>query len=256
MLLTVDVGNTQTVIGVWDGEELAQHWRVATDARRTADELALLFGGLMAFESLSFSRNVHGLVIASVVPVMTERLREMTQEYFHFAPVVVEPGTRTGIAIVRYDNPPEVGADRLVNALAAHAEYGGPGIVVDFGTATSFDVYTRKGEFIGGVIAPGVETSMQALSAKGAQLRTIELRPPRAAIGRNTTEAMLSGAVYGFAGQVDRICEEITAELGGEAVVIATGGLAGPIVAQCRRIQHHDPWLTLKGLRIVWDRNT
>ncbi|MGH8934354.1 MAG: type III pantothenate kinase [Egibacteraceae bacterium] len=255
MLLAVDVGNTTTVIGVWNGDELAQHWRVATDARRTADELALMFGGFMSFENLSFSRNVHGVVISSVVPVVTERLREMTKRYFHFPPVVVEPGTRTGIAIVRYDNPPEVGADRLVNALAAHAEYGGPGIVVDFGTSTNFDVYTRKGEFIGGSLAPGVETSMRAMAASGAQLRPIELRPPRAAIGRNTSEAMLSGAVYGFAGQVDRICEEITAELGGEAVVVATGGLASSIVQQCRCIDHHDPWLTLKGLRLVWDRN-
>ncbi|MGH8904690.1 MAG: type III pantothenate kinase [Egibacteraceae bacterium] len=256
MLLAVDVGNTQTVIGVFNGDKLSRQWRVATDARRTADELALLFGGLMAFENLSFSRNVHGLVISSVVPVVTEQLREMTTRYFHFAPVVVEPGTRTGISIIRYDNPPEVGADRLVNALAAHATYGGPGIVVDFGTATSFDVYTRKGEFIGGVIAPGVETSMQALAAKGAQLKTVELRAPRSAIGRNTTEAMLSGAVYGFAGLVDRIVEELAAELGGQPVVVATGGLARAIVAACRGIHHHDPWLTLKGLRIVWDRNT
>lgn len=256
MLLAVDVGNTQTVIGVFDGDKLAQQWRVATDARRTADELALLFSGFMAFESLSFSHNVHGVVISSVVPVVTEQLREMTNRYFHFPPVVVEPGTRTGIPIIRYENPPEVGADRLVNALAAHAEYGGPGIVVDFGTATSFDVYTRKGEFIGGVIAPGVETSMQALTARGAQLRAVELRPPRSAIGRNTIEAMLSGAVYGFAGQVDRIIEELAAELDDQPVVIATGGLASAIIAECRRIHHHDPWLTLKGLRIVWDRNT
>jgi type III pantothenate kinase len=256
VLLAVDVGNTQTVIGVFDGDKLARQWRIATDARRTADELALLFGGFMAFDNLSFSRNVHGVVVSSVVPVVTEQLREMTNRYFHFAPVVVEPGTRTGIPIVRYDNPPEVGADRLVNALAAYTEYGGPGIVVDFGTATSFDVYTRKGEFIGGVIAPGVETSMQALAAKGAQLRTVELRPPRSTIGRNTTEAMLSGAVYGFAGLVDRIVEELTTELSGQPVIVATGGLAKPIIAECRRITHHDPWLTLKGLRIVWDRNT
>jgi type III pantothenate kinase len=255
MLLAVDVGNTTTVIGVWNGNDLVQHWRVATEPKRTADELALLFGGLMEFENLSFSRNVHGVVISSVVPVVTERLREMTQRYFHYPPIVVEPGTRTGIAIVRYDNPPEVGADRLMNALAAHAEYGGPGIVVDFGSSTNFDVYTRKGEFIGGVLAPGVETSMQAMAARGAQLRPVELRPPRSAIGRNTTEATLSGAVYGFAGQVDRICEEITAELGEETVVVATGGLATAVVAKCRHIDHHDPWLTLKGLRIVWDRN-
>ncbi|CAN5491751.1 type III pantothenate kinase [soil metagenome] len=255
MLLAVEVGNSQTVIGVFNGDELAQHWRVNTDSRRTADELALLFQGFMAFENLSFSRNVHGVVISSVVPVMTERLREMTTRYFHFPPIVVEPGTRTGMAI-RMDNPREVGADRLVNALAGYCGYGGPGIVVDFGTATSFDVYSGKGEFIGGAIAPGVVSSMEALSARGAQLPTVELRPPRSPIGRSTVEAMQSGAVYGFAGQVDRIVEELTGELGGHAVVIATGGLADAIVEQCRRIDHHDPWLTLKGLRIVWDRNT
>ena len=259
MLLAVDVGNTQTVIGVFDGEKLNQHWRISTDTRRTADELALLFQGLMAFENLSFSRNVHGLVISSVVPFITEMLREMTTRYFHFSPIVVEPGTKTGIAI-KMDNPREVGADRLVNALAAFHEYGGPGIVVDFGTATSFDVYNAKGEFIGGAIAPGVQTSMAALTARGAQLRNIEVVKPRHAIGRSTVEAMQSGAVYGFAGQVDRIIEEIADELsdesGADPVVVATGGLAPAVVEACHQIDHHDPWLTLKGLRIVWERNT
>jgi type III pantothenate kinase len=255
MLLAVDVGNTQTVIGVFNGDELAQHWRLSTDAQTTADALALQFQGLMAFENLSFSRNVHGVVICSVVPLITELLREMTQRYFHFQPVIVEPGTRTGIAI-RMDNPREVGADRVVNALAAYEAYGGPGIVVDFGTATSFDVYNAKGEFIGGAIAPGIQTSMRALSARGAQLPTVELREaPRSPLGRNTLEAMRSGAVYGFAGQVDRIVEEITAELEAPPVVVATGGLASAVVKACRRIDHHDPWLTLKGLRLVWERN-
>ena len=255
MLLAVDVGNTQTVIGVFNGDDLAQQWRVATESSRTADELALLFSGFMSFEDLSFSRNVHGVVICSVVPVVTERLREMTTRYFHFPPVVVEPGTRTGIPI-KMDNPVEVGADRLVNALAAHAIYGGPGIVVDFGTATSFDVYSGKGEFIGGAIAPGVQSSMDALRARGAQLRTVELRTPRHAIGRNTVEAMQSGAVYGFAGQVDRIVDQLSQELDADPVVVATGGLATSIVEQCRSIDHHDTWLTLKGLRLVWERNT
>ena len=259
MLLAVDVGNSQTVIGVFEGEKLAQHWRISTDARRTADEFALLFQGLMAFENLSFSRNVHGVVISSVVPFVTEMLREMTTRYFHFPPVVVEPGTRTGIAI-KMDNPREVGADRLVNALAAFAEYGGPGVVVDFGTATSFDVFNGKGEFIGGAIAPGVQTSMAALTARGAQLRNVELVKPRFAIGRSTVEAMQSGAVYGFAGQVDRIILEIADELadetGADPVVVATGGLARAGVEACTQIDHHDPWLTLKGLRLVWDRNT
>jgi type III pantothenate kinase len=259
MLLAVDVGNSQTVIGVFEGEKLAQQWRISTDARRTADEFALLFQGLMAFENLSFSRNVHGVVISSVVPFVTEMLREMTTRYFHFPPVVVEPGTRTGIAI-KMDNPREVGADRLVNALAAFAEYGGPGVVVDFGTATSFDVFNGKGEFIGGAIAPGVQTSMAALTARGAQLRNVELVKPRFAIGRSTVEAMQSGAVYGFAGQVDRIILEIADELadetGADPVVVATGGLASAVVEACTQIDHHDPWLTLKGLRLVWDRNT
>lgn len=253
MLLAVDVGNSHTVIGVFDGEDLIQHWRIATDARRTADELALLFQGLMAFEDLSFSRNVHGVVISSVVPLMTQRLEEMTERYFPFPPVWIRPGTRIGMAI-RMDNPREVGADRLVNAIAAHALYGGPGVVVDFGTSTNFDVYSARGEFLGGAIAPGVTTSMDALSARGAQLPKIELRPPRSPIGRHTIEAMQSGAVYGFAGQVDRIVVEICRELEGDPVVVATGGLATAIVDACHEIDHHEPWLTLIGLRLIWDR--
>lgn len=255
MLLAVDVGNSQTVIGVFDGEELMRHWRTSTTPTYTEDELALQFGGLMQFANLSFSKNVHGVVISSVVPKVTETLREMTRRYFHFRPVIVEPGTRTGIA-VRTDNPREVGSERLVNALAAYSEYGGPGIVVDFGTATNFDVYNAEGAFIGGAIAPGVQTSVEALTARGAQLGAVELVMPRHAIGRNTAENMQSGAVYGFAGQVERIVEEVTAELAATPVVIATGGLSGVVVNVCRCIDHHDPWLTLKGLRLVWERNT
>ena len=255
MLLAVDVGNSQTVIGVFEGRELVRHWRISTDADRTPDELALLFGGLMSYADLSFSRNVHGVVASSVVPVVTEMLRVMTHKYFQFAPVVVGPGVRTGMAVA-VDNPREVGADRIVNALAAYEEYGGPGVVVDFGTATSFDVYSSSGQFLGGAIAPGVATSVHALSARGAQLPRIELTAPSSPIGRNTVEAMRSGAVYGFAGAVDRIVEEITAELDGPPVVLATGGLAPDIVAACHSITDHDPWLTLKGLRLVWERNT
>lgn len=254
MLLAVDVGNSYTVIGVFDGMELTEHWRIATDARRTADELALLFQGFMAFRNLSFSRNVHGVVMSSVVPVVTERLREMTQRYFHFDPVVVAPGTKTGFPI-RIDNPREVGADRLVNAIAAFDRYGGPGIVVDFGTGTNFDVYSAQGEFLGGAIAPGVQIAMDALTARGAQLPRFELKPPRSPIGRGTVEALQSGAVYGFAGLVDRIVEEIAGELPVPPVVVATGGLASAIVDACRHIDHHEPWLTLQGLRLIWDRN-
>ena len=259
MLLAVDVGNSNTVIGVYEGHELVEHWRISTESSRTADELALLFQGFMAFQNLSFSKNVHGVVLSSVVPLVTERMVEMTRKYFHFPPVVVRPGTRTGFAI-NMDNPREVGADRLVNAIAAHDRYGGPGVVVDFGTSTNFDVYTAKAEFIGGAIAPGVMMSMEALSARGAQLPKFELRSPRSAIGRNTIEAMQSGAVYGFAGQVDRIIERITDSLidagHGAPVVVATGGLASSIVEECHHIQHYEPWLTLDGLRLIWDRNT
>lgn len=259
MLLAVDVGNSNTVIGVYEGRELVEHWRISTEASRTADELALLFQGFMAFQNLSFSRNVHGVVLSSVVPIVTERLVEMTQKYFHFPPIVVRPGTKTGFAI-NMDNPREVGADRLVNAIAAHDRYGGPGVVVDFGTSTNFDVYTARGEFIGGAIAPGVMMSMEALTARGAQLPKFELRAPRSAIGRNTIEAMQSGAVYGFAGQVDRIVERIIESLHdqgiGDPVVVATGGLASAIVDQCHTIEHHEPWLTLDGLRLIWERNT
>jgi type III pantothenate kinase len=259
MLLAVDVGNSNTVIGVYEGAELVEHWRISTEASRTADELALLFQGFMAFQNLSFSRNVHGVVVSSVVPLVTERLVEMTQKYFHFHPTVVRPGTKTGFAI-NMDNPREVGADRLVNAIAAHARFGGPGVVVDFGTSTNFDVYTDEAEFIGGAIAPGVMMSMEALTARGAQLPKFELRTPRNAIGRNTIEAMQSGAVFGFSGQVDRIVEQITSSLVeqgiGTPVVVATGGLASAIVDQCRTIEHHEPWLTLDGLRLIWERNT
>jgi type III pantothenate kinase len=255
MLLAVDVGNSQTVIGVFEGADLRDHWRISTESQRTPDELALVFGGLMAFSDLSFSKNVHGVIVSSVVPVVTEMLRVMSHKYFHFEPVVVGPGIKTGMPMA-VDNPREVGADRIVNALAAYAERGGPGIVVDFGTATSFDVYSAKGEFLGGAIAPGVATSLSALSTKGAQLPRIELVEPTRAVGRSTIEAMRSGAVYGFAGQVDRIVEELSAELDGPAAVIATGGLAPAVVKACRRIHEHDPWLTLKGLRLIWERNT
>jgi len=255
VLLAVDVGNSQTVIGLFDGDLLHRHWRLSTDPRRTSDELALLVGGLLAFERISFASTVDGLVVCSVVPVVTERLREMAATYVRAETVVVEPGTRTGIPI-RMDNPREVGADRLVNGLAAFELVGGPAIVVDFGTATSFDVVSAKGEFIGGAIAPGVQTSMSALSDRGAQLPTVELLEARRAIGRNTIEAMQSGAVYGFAGQVDRIVEMLGAELPSQPTVVATGGLAGAIVRNCRTIDRHEPWLTLLGLRHVWERNT
>jgi type III pantothenate kinase len=255
MLLAMDVGNSQTVVGVFEGETLINHWRVSTEARRTSDELALQLQGLLALAGLSLVESISGVVISSVVPSLAEAFRDMTDRYLKFPPVIVGPGIRTGMAI-RTDNPREVGADRLVNALAAYHEYGGPGIVVDFGTGTNFDVYDSTGAFIGGAIAPGVQTSMAALSARGAQLGTVEVATPRHAIGRSTVEAMQSGAIYGFAGQVDRLIEALAEELPQTPVVVATGGLAHPITSVCRRIDRHDQWLTLKGLRLVWERNS
>lgn len=259
MLLAIDVGNSQTVVGLFDGERLAEHWRVSTSAWRTADEHALQLDGMLGFAGLRLFEDVGGIAVCSVVPQVTERLREMAARRFDFPPVVVGPGTRTGVA-VRMDDPREVGADRLVNTLAAYELHGGPGIVVDFGTATSFDVYTASGAFVGGAIAPGVRTSMNALSREGAQLRTVELTRPRRAIGRNTVEAMQSGAVYGFAGLVDRIVEELASSLSGSPgghspIVVATGGLAGVVEEVCRSIDVHEPWLTLVGLRMIWERN-
>jgi type III pantothenate kinase len=254
MLLAVDVGNSQTVVGVFEGQTLVHHWRLSTEVRRTCDEVALQLQGLLDLVGMALSTSIAGVVISSVVPPLTESFREMTARYLHFQPIVVGPGIRTGMAI-RMDNPREVGADRLVNALAAFHEYGGPGIVVDFGTGTNFDVYDSSGAFIGGAIAPGVQTSMAALSARGAQLGTVELATPRHAIGRSTVEAMQSGAIYGFAGQVDRLIEALADELPVTPVVVATGGLAKPITRVCRRIDRHDQWLTLKGLRLVWERN-
>ena len=255
MLLAVDVGNSNTVVGVFRGEELVEHWRLSTDRYRTSDELALLYDGLLGFAELSFTHNVHGVVIASVVPTVSETYREMCARYFPFKPILVEPGIRTGLPL-RYDNPKEIGADRIVNAVAAAELYGAPAVVVDFGTSTNFDVVDADGAFAGGAIAPGVSTSTEALVAKAARLPKVETIAPESAIGRTTTGAMQSGIVFGFAGQVDGIVSKIIEELGPGVTTVATGGLAPAILKACRTIDHHDPWLTLKGLRILWERNT
>jgi type III pantothenate kinase len=254
VLLAVDVGNTHTVIGVFKGEELVDHWRIGTDARRTADELALLFQGFLLLQGMDFEKHITGVTICSVVPSVTHELRAMTRRYFHYNPVIVEPGVRTGVPILT-DNPKEVGADRIVNALAAMHLHGGPCVVVDFGTATTFDAISAKGEYLGGAIAPGVEISVDALGLAGAQLRKVEIARPRSVIGRNTVEALQSGILYGFAGQVDGIVERIVKELGGSAKVIATGSLAPMLLQESRLIEMHEPWLTLIGLRLVYDKN-
>jgi type III pantothenate kinase len=250
----VNVGNTNTVLGVFRGAELKWQWRMSTDPERTADELAVVFGGFLEQQELSFTRQITGVVISSVVPTSTRALREMTERYFGFPPVVVEPGTRTGISILT-DNPREVGADRIVNAVAAHHRYGGPCIVVDFGTATTFDVVSAKGEFLGGAIAPGVQVSNVALSTATARLPQVELLSPKSVVGRNTVDAIQSGLLYGTAAEVDGMIERFRAELGVRAKVVATGGLAPVIVPHCRSIDEHDEWLTLEGLRLVFEKN-
>jgi type III pantothenate kinase len=254
VLLAVNVGNTNTVLGVFHGARLEHQWRTSTEPERTADELAVLFGGLLEQAGLSFSNQITGVVISSVVPTSTTALRDMVHRYFNFPPVVVEPGTKTGIPILT-DNPRELGADRVVNALAAFSRYGGPCIVIDFGTATTYDVVSERGEFVGGAIAPGVQTKNASLSRETARLPQVELHSPRAGIGRNTVEAIQSALVYGSAAEADGMIERMRKELGGHATVIATGGLASLIVPHCQFVDEHDPWLTLEGLRLVFERN-
>ncbi|MGH2685327.1 MAG: type III pantothenate kinase [Actinomycetota bacterium] len=253
MLLAIDVGNTETVVGVFRDHELAARWRIHTSPERTADELALVFGGFLGQEGLSFDVNVTGVILSSVVPNATQQLREMVNRYFPFDAVVVEPGIKTGVPVLT-DNPREVGADRIVNALAAFEKYGGPAIVVDFGTATTFDVVSEKGELLGAVIAPGLQVAMRALYEQAARLPLVELVAPKSAVGKNTVESVQSGLVFGYASMVDGMVGRISEELG-EATVIATGGLAPMVIEECRTVDHHDPWLTLEGLRLVFDRN-
>lgn len=253
MLLTIDSGNTQTVIGLFNGTELADHWRIATVAERTADELALMIQQFLGFHGFSFDEQIDGVAISSGVPRVTVELRAMTERYFGFPALVVEPGVRTGMPIL-YDNPKEVGADRIANAVAAYEQYGGPSIVVDFGTANTIEAISEKGEYLGGAIFPGIEISMDALFGRAAALRRVELVAPKNVIGKSTVESIQSGAVFGYSGQVDTLVEMFEAELG-ECTVISTGGLAEPIIKHSRTIQHHEPWLTLQGLRIIFERN-
>jgi type III pantothenate kinase len=256
MLFAIDVGNTHTVLGLFEGASLVEHWRVATDDRRTADELAVLVAGLLSGHL--GPAGVSGVSVCSTVPAVLHELREMLQRYYGDVPgLVVEPGIRTGVPVL-FDNPREVGADRIVNSLAVHELYGGACIVVDFGTATTFDVVSQRGEYVGGAIAPGIEISLEALARRGAQLRRVELARPRSVIAKSTVEALQSGAVYGFAGQVDGLVERMVAELGLEldaVTVVATGGLAPLVIDECRTVDHHEPWLTLHGLRLLYERN-
>ncbi|TDC52449.1 type III pantothenate kinase [Jiangella ureilytica] len=256
MLLAIDVGNTETVIGLLDGLEVRHHWRVATVATRTTDEIMALLRGLFA----GTDETIDGVAICSTVPVVQREMRWLTQRYYADVPaLLVEPGVKTGVPILT-DNPREVGTDRIVNALAAMHRYGTgrPCIIVDFGTATTFDVVSARGEYIGGAIAPGIDVSLEALRNAAAQLRRVELVRPRSVIARNTVEALQSGALYGFSAQVDGVVTRMATELGvglDGVTVLATGGLAPLVLDESSTIQHHEPWLTLMGLRLVFDRN-
>lgn len=253
MLLAADVGNTEIVLGVFRGSELEHTWRLSTQPERTPDELALALAGFLAQRGMTFESQVTGLVIASVVPDVTAAFREMASRYFPFPPVLVGPGTKTGVPILT-ENPREVGADRVVNALAAFTKVGGPAIVVDFGTATNFDVVSSKGEFVGGVIAPGIQASAASLFSRTARLTRVELVPPPAAVGRSTVEAIQSGLIFGTAAEVDGIVRRIQSEVG-PSTVVATGGLAPVVIPHCETVDRHEPWLTLEGLRLVFERN-
>jgi len=261
VLLAADIGNAHTVLGLLDpaadgpGHDVLAHWRVGTDERRTADEWAVLLRGLLGRQS----SEIEGLAVCSTVPSVLHEWRDMLGSHFDDVPrVVVEPGVRTGIPVLM-DNPREVGSDRIINALAVATLHSGPAVVVDFGgTATTFDVVSAQGQYVGGAIAPGIEISLEALGRRGAQLRKVELARPRSVIAKNTVEALQSGMVFGAAAQVEGLVHRMVAELGVHAddmTVVATGHLAPLVLEECSVFTVHDPWLTLRGLGLVYDRN-
>lgn len=251
MILTIDIGNTNTELGLFEGEELHHHFRIQTDPRRTPDELELLFRGLLVNDP-----DITGIAMCSTVPAALRETRSMLNKYYADIPnVIVEPGIKTGVGI-QTDNPKEVGTDRIMNTLATYHLFGGPAVVVDFGTSTNFDVVSDKGEFIGGALAPGVAISVDALAQRAAQLRKVELVKPRNVIGKNTVESLQSGTVYGVAGQIDGIVGRIIEELGGEVnAVVATGGLSHIVKEENTLITNFVPELTLIGLRLVFEKN-
>lgn len=284
-LLAIDVGNTQTVVGIYEegrttsgnpAAGLVGHWRIATVADRTEDELAVLIDGFLAADGRDFQEDIYGVAISSGVPRVTASLRQMVSRYIRCEPVVIAPGVKSGISIL-YDNPREVGADRIANAAGAYDLCQSACIVVDFGTGTTFDAISDKGEYLGGAIAPGVEVSLDALVGRAAALRAVDLTEPRSVIGKSTVESIQSGVLYGYAAQVDGICDLFTAEMqgafpqsaasepaaeptaspaaAGEVKILATGGIADNIVPFTSSIKKTEPWLTLHGLRIIWEKN-
>jgi len=257
VLLAIDVGNTQTVIGLYksgdESHQLLDHWRIATNAVRTSDELALMFSEFLLTAGHDWRADLSGVAISSGVPSVTFELRRMCERYLDIEPVVLGTGVKTGMPVL-YDNPKEVGADRIANAVGAFDLYGGPTIVVDFGTATTFDVISGAGEYLGGAIIPGIEISLDALFGRAAALRRVELVEPRSVIGKTTVESIQSGVIYGYSAMIDGMCDRIE-EVIGEATVIATGGLGDLISPYTESIEHVEPWVTLHGLRLIWEKN-
>jgi type III pantothenate kinase len=253
MLLVIDTGNTNTVLGVYDGKKLIANWRLETKPHQTADEYGILTRNLFALAGLE-STGIHDIIISSVVPPLNSTLEQMAFKYFNLKPLFVEPGIKTGMPVL-YDSPSEVGADRIVNAVAAFEKFGGPAIVVDFGTATTFDAISARGEYLGGLIAPGLAISAEALYARTARLPRVEIKAPPKVIGTSTVGSMQAGLYYGYIGLIDGILERMLKELGAKSVVIATGGFATLIGRETHLIQQIDQDLTLEGLRLVYERN-
>jgi len=254
MLLVFDIGNTNIVLGAYEGKELLQHWRISTDRQKTGDEYGILINNLFTYGGLSI-KDIEAVIISSVVPPLVVPLVKMCQRYFNVEPIVVGPGIKTGI-FIKYENPREVGADRIVNAVAAHHKYSGPLIIVDFGTATTFCVIGENGDYIGGAIAPGIGISTEALFQRAAKLPRIELVKPKNIICRNTVTSMQSGIIYGFVGQVDEIVRRMKEEMNHDAFVVATGGLATLIATESSTINAIEHFLTLEGLQIIYELNS
>lgn len=253
MLLVIDIGNTNIVYGIYDGEKLLHHWRVSTNRNSTADEYGVALRTLFTYAGFNHA-DIDAIAIASVVPPLNPAIEQMCRRYFGIEPLVIGPGVKTGLPI-RYENPREIGADRIVDAVAGYAKYGGPLIIVDFGTATTFGVISADGAYLGGAICPGVGTSTEALFQRAARLPRIELVKPKSVIGKNTVAGMQAGIIYGYVGLVDGIVRRIMAELGQKCRVVATGGLAELIAPETETIETVDQFLTLEGMRLVYLRN-
>lgn len=253
MLLVIDIGNTNTVIGLFDDDKLVVHWRLASQRHRTADEYGIMIKEFFLLNNIGISK-ITDVIISCVVPPLLPVLKEMSNKYFQVNPLIVGPETKTGLSIL-YDNPKDVGADRIVNAVAGFEKFGGPLIIVDFGTAITFDVVSEKAEYVGGLIFPGISISMEALFNKAAKLPRVELISPQRVIGKNTEESVQAGAVYGYAGLVDNVVKKIQKEIGNETKVISTGGQADLIAKHSSVIQENCPLLTLEGLKIIYEKN-